>query len=248
MPRRGGVSHHPRRPLTAGLWWVRASGCLLSPAGAGHPTRYKNDITLIDAWQEASWAGYGRGCLRCRVLLWPRLGQAAPFDAVLAEQGMKVLDFVAELANLLGKGWQVRVRGGPLLLARAAARAGPFPGRAATRPAHSPGRRRQRACRAVPARSADPARRCPARSRCAARQPIAASRSHRGGKRSPAAADVPACFRSRGRFYLARAARAAARSLPLRTLFKSAPSLTSTCAATPSPSRSRPSKMCSVPM
>ena len=39
------------------------------------------------------------------------------FDAVLAEQGMKMLDFVAELADLLGKGWQVRVRGSPLLLA-----------------------------------------------------------------------------------------------------------------------------------
>ena len=33
-----------------------------------------------------------------------------------------------------------------------------------------------------------------------------------------------------------------------RTLFRSAPSLTSTCAATPSPSRMRPSRMCSVPM
>ena len=42
----------------------------------------------------------------------------AGFDAVLAEQGMKVLDFGAEPADLLGKGWQVRVRGGPLLLAR----------------------------------------------------------------------------------------------------------------------------------
>ena len=34
----------------------------------------------------------------------------------------------------------------------------------------------------------------------------------------------------------------------LRTRFRSAPSLTSTCAATPSPSRMRPSRMCSVPM
>ena len=33
-----------------------------------------------------------------------------------------------------------------------------------------------------------------------------------------------------------------------RTRFRSAPSLTSTCAATPSPSRIRPSRMCSVPM
>src|SRR5690242_124918 len=33
-----------------------------------------------------------------------------------------------------------------------------------------------------------------------------------------------------------------------RTRFRSAPSFTSTCAATPSPSRSRPSRMCSVPM
>src|ERR1700722_14553594 len=40
------------------------------------------------------------------------------FDAVLAEQGMKVLDFVAELADLLGQGGQVRVRGGPLLPGR----------------------------------------------------------------------------------------------------------------------------------
>ena len=28
--------------------WVRASGCLPSPGGVGHPTSYKNDITLID--------------------------------------------------------------------------------------------------------------------------------------------------------------------------------------------------------
>jgi hypothetical protein len=40
------------------------------------------------------------------------------FDAMLAEQGMKALDFIAELAELLGKGRQVRVRGCPLLLAR----------------------------------------------------------------------------------------------------------------------------------
>src|SRR5580704_2028604 len=40
------------------------------------------------------------------------------FDAMLAEQGMKVLDFVAELADLLGQGGQVRVRGGPLLPGR----------------------------------------------------------------------------------------------------------------------------------
>src|SRR5215471_14928478 len=40
------------------------------------------------------------------------------FDAVLAEQGTKALDFIAELAELLGQGRQVRVRGRPLLLAR----------------------------------------------------------------------------------------------------------------------------------
>jgi len=33
-----------------------------------------------------------------------------------------------------------------------------------------------------------------------------------------------------------------------RIWFRSAPSFTSTCAATPSPSRMRPSRMCSVPM
>src|SRR5260370_32830152 len=38
-------------------------------------------------------------------------------DAMLAEQGMKALDFLAELAELLGQGRQVRVRGCPLLLA-----------------------------------------------------------------------------------------------------------------------------------
>ena len=39
-------------------------------------------------------------------------------DAMLAEQGMKALDFLAELAELLGQGRQVRVRGCPLLLGR----------------------------------------------------------------------------------------------------------------------------------
>src|SRR5260370_11931626 len=38
-------------------------------------------------------------------------------DAMLAEQGMKALDFLAELAELLGQGRQVRGRGCPLLLA-----------------------------------------------------------------------------------------------------------------------------------
>ncbi len=40
------------------------------------------------------------------------------FDAVLAEQGVEALDFIAELAELLGQERQVRVRGCPLLLGR----------------------------------------------------------------------------------------------------------------------------------
>jgi hypothetical protein len=113
------------------------------------------------------------------------------FDAMLAEQGMKALDFVAELAELLGEGRQVRMRGCPLLLARGLlSKQVPFPGRAATRPAHTPGRRRRRAGRAAPARSAGPVRRCPARSLRAARPRTGASRSRRGGRQSPAGARV----------------------------------------------------------
>jgi hypothetical protein len=44
-------------------------------------------------------------------------GAVFGFDAVLAEQGTKALDLIAELAELLGQGRQVRVRGHPLLLA-----------------------------------------------------------------------------------------------------------------------------------
>ena len=37
---------------------------------------------------------------------------------MLAEQGTKALDLIAEMAELLGKGRQVRVRGCPLFSAR----------------------------------------------------------------------------------------------------------------------------------
>jgi len=57
MPCRGGVSHHPRRPFAAVLSLGARIGMPPVACGVGHPTTYKNDITLIDEFQGADWPG-----------------------------------------------------------------------------------------------------------------------------------------------------------------------------------------------
>jgi len=47
MPDRGGDAHHPRRPVGAVLSFCAFIGKLPVSRGAGYPTTYKNDITLI---------------------------------------------------------------------------------------------------------------------------------------------------------------------------------------------------------
>jgi hypothetical protein len=57
MPCRGGVGHHPRRPFAAVLSLGARIGMPPVACGVGRPTTYKNDITLIDEFQQADGPG-----------------------------------------------------------------------------------------------------------------------------------------------------------------------------------------------